>query len=259
MNAAIWAEVLKARRSRLQWTTGIAFTIAACFGGLVMFILQDVGRARALGLLGTKAALTGGTADWPGYFALLSQTVAVGGTLLFGLVVVWVFGREFSQDTAKDLLALPTPRAAIVAAKFEVTAVWCLLLSLYTYGLGLAIGAAIGLPGWSLPVAAGGLVKLVLTTVMTIALVTPFALGASAGRGYLAGVAAMFAATFLAQVVALLGYGRFFPWSVPALFAGTAGSEGELPGPVGYALVVLVAVLGTAGTTMWWNRADHDR
>ncbi|GLY44494.1 hypothetical protein Amsp01_105170 [Amycolatopsis sp. NBRC 101858] len=116
MNAAVWAEVLKARRSRLPWTTGLAFTIAAGFGGLVMFILQDVRRARALGLLGTKAALTGGTADWPGYFALLAQTIAVAGTLLFGLVVVWVFGREFSQNTAKDLLALPTPRAAIVAA-----------------------------------------------------------------------------------------------------------------------------------------------
>lgn len=255
MNAALWAEVLKARRSRLPWTTGLAFTIAAGFGGLVMFILQDVHRARALGLLGTKAALTGGTADWPGYFALLSQTISVGGTLLFGLVVVWMFGREFSQDTAKDLLALPTPRAAIVGAKFGVTAVWCLLLSIYTYGLGLAIG----LPGWSLPVAAGGLGKLLLTAVMTIALVTPFALAASAGRGYLTGVAAMFAATFLAQVVALLGYGRFFPWSVPALFAGTAGAEGELPGPVGYALVALVAVVGTASTIVWWNRADHDR
>lgn len=259
MNAAIWAEVLKARRSRLPWTTGLAFTIAAGFGGLVMFILQDLRRAHALGLLGTKAALTGGTADWPGYFALLSQTVAVGGTLLFGLVVVWVFGREFSQDTAKDLLALPTPRTTIVGAKFGVTAVWCLLLAVYCSLLGLVIGTAIGLPGWSSAAAATGLVKLLLTAVMTIALVTPFALAASAGRGYLAGVAAMFAATFLAQVVTLLGYGRFFPWSVPALFAGAAGPEGELPGLLGYGLVVLVGVLGVTGTAVWWKRADQDR
>jgi ABC-2 type transport system permease protein len=256
---AVWAEVLKARRSRLPWTTGLAFTIAAGFGGLVMFILQDVRRARALGLLGTKAALTGGTADWPGYFALLSQTIAVGGTLLFGLVVVWVFGREFSQDTAKDLLALPTPRTTIVGAKFGVTAAWCLLLTLYTYLLGLVIGTAIGLTGWTLATAGTGLVKVLLTAVMTITLVTPFALAASAGRGYLAGVAAMFAATFLAQVVTLLGYGRFFPWSVPALFAGTAGPEGDLPGPVGYGLVVLAGVLGTTGTAAWWNHADQDR
>ena len=72
-------EVLKARRSRVPWVTVAAFTIAALFGGLVMFILQDLQRARALGLLGTKAALAGGNADWPAYFALLAQTVAVGG------------------------------------------------------------------------------------------------------------------------------------------------------------------------------------
>ena len=256
---AIAAELLKARRSRLPWVTAVAFTIAAGFGGLVMFILQDLRRARALGLLGAKASLTGGTADWPGYFALLAQTIAVGGTLLFGLIVVWVFGREFSQGTAKDLLALPTPRTAIVGAKFGVVAAWSLLLTLYTSLLGLAIGSAIGLTGWSTTTAAAGLANLLLTAAMTIALVTPFALAASAGRGYLAGVAAMFVVTFLAQVITLLGYGRYFPWSVPALFAGTAGPQGDLPGPLGYALVVLVGVLGTTGTAAWWKLADQDR
>src|SRR5438552_1987956 len=114
MKAAVWAELLKARRSRLPWLTALAFTIVAVFGGLVMFILQNLDRARSLGLLGTKAALAGGTADWPAYLALLAQSVAVGGFLVFGLVVVWLFGREFSQRTVKDLLALPTPRTTIV-------------------------------------------------------------------------------------------------------------------------------------------------
>lgn len=259
MRAAGWAELLKIRRARLPWVTVLAFTVAAAFCGLVMFILQDLSRARALGLLGTKAALTGGAADWPAYFALLSQAIAVGGTMLFGLAVVWVFGREFSQDTAKDLLALPTPRRAVVGAKFAVTACWCLLLTLYTYGLGLVIGAAIGLAGWSPAVAGHGLLELLLTSIMTIALVTPFAFAASAGRGYLAGIAAMFSATFLAQVIAVLGYGRYFPWSVPALYAGTAGPGSDPPGPLGYVLVALAGLAGVAGTIRWWQRADQDR
>jgi hypothetical protein len=56
-----------------------------------------------MGLIGDKAQLGGGTADWPGYFALLAQTVAVGGVRVFGLIMVWLFGREFSDRTAKDL------------------------------------------------------------------------------------------------------------------------------------------------------------
>jgi ABC-2 type transport system permease protein len=108
MREVIWSEALKARRSRLPWVTAAAFAVAAAVGGLLMFILQDPARARAMGLLGTKAQLAGGTADWPGYLALLAQITAVGGTLIFGVVAIWTFGREFSDHTAKDLLALPS-------------------------------------------------------------------------------------------------------------------------------------------------------
>ncbi|HET6706946.1 ABC transporter permease, partial [Amycolatopsis sp.] len=197
--------------------------------------------------------------DWTAYFALLGQIVAVGGAVLFGLVVVWLFGREFSQDTAKDLLALPTARTTIVGAKFTVAAGWSLLLAGYLCLLGLLIGAVIGLPGWSAAVALTGLAKLLVTAVLTILLVTPFALAASVGRGYLPGVAAMIAAVFLAQVVALLGYGRYFPWSVPALYSGIAGPGGDPPGPLGFGLVVLVGVAGIGATAAWWRHADHDR
>ncbi|MFF1607586.1 hypothetical protein ACFVYA_07360 [Amycolatopsis sp. NPDC058278] len=74
--------------------TVLAFTVAAGFGGLVMFILQDISRAHTLGLLGTKAALTGGSADWPAYSALLAQTITVGGSVLFGVIAV-----EFREST----------------------------------------------------------------------------------------------------------------------------------------------------------------
>ncbi|MEV7099621.1 ABC transporter permease [Amycolatopsis sp. NPDC051045] len=257
--AAIRVELLKARRSRLPWVTAAAFTVAGAFGGLIMFILQDLRRARSLGLLGTKASLTGGIADWPAYFTLLAQTVAVGGALLFGLLVVWLFGREFSQDTVKDLLALPTARTTIVGAKFAVATAWSLLLACYLFVLGLLIGTVIGLPGWSAEGALHGLADLLVTTVLTVLLVTPFALAASAGRGYLAGVAAMIAAVFSAQVVALLGYGRYFPWSVPALYTQLAGPDRDPPGVLGFALVALVGVAGIVATAAWWRFADNDR
>lgn len=100
----------------------LAFVVAAGVDALFMFILADPQRARALGLLGAKAQLVNGTADWPTYFGLLAQTVAVGGTIVFGLIIVWTFRREFSDHTVKDLLVLPTPRTAIVSAKFVVVA-----------------------------------------------------------------------------------------------------------------------------------------
>ena len=257
MTEALWVEVLKVRRSRLPWLSLLAFAVVAAVGGLFMFILADPDRARSMGLLGTKAQTLTGTADWPTYLSFLAQAVAVGGTMVFGLVVIWVFGREFSDHTAKDLLALPTARTTIVAAKFTVTGVWSLVLAIETYLLGLPIGAALRLPGWSGRTALHGLGVLLLTAVMTVLLVTPLALAASAGRGYLAAVGLMFAVVFSAQIVAVLGYGGWYPWSVPALYSGLAGPDKPVPGPVGYVLVVLVGLAGTAATAFWWRTADQ--
>jgi ABC-2 type transport system permease protein len=257
MAEALWTELMKVRRSRLPLVSVLAFVVAAGVGGLFMFILADQRRARALGLLGAKAQLAGGSADWPTYFAFLAQAVAVGGTMIYGLIVVWIFGREFSDHTIKDLLALPTSRTAVVAAKFTVTGGWCVLLAGQTYVLGLAIGAGLRLPGWSAHTALHGLTVLLLTAAMTVALIAPFALAASIGRGYLSAVGTIFAAVFVAQVVALLGYGQYFPWSVPALYSGLAGPDRPAPGPVGYLLVVAVGVAGISATVAWWRTADQ--
>ena len=257
MREALWAELVKLRRSRLPWVSVLAFTIVAAVGGLFMFILADPARARSLGLLGAKAQLAAGTADWPTYFGFLGQAVAVGGTLVFGLIVIWIVGREFSDHTVKDLLALPTSRTAVVAAKFAVTGVWCVLLAGYTYLLGLVIGTVLGLSGWSAGTAGRGLGVLLATAAMTVLLITPFALAASAGRGYLAAVGVMFGTVFTAQIIALLGYGAYFPWSVPALYASIAGADQPAPGLLGYLLVVAVGTAGVFATAAWWRNADQ--
>lgn len=254
---AFSVELLKARRSRLPWITSLAFAIATAVCGLFMFILQDPDRARSLGLLGAKGQLAGATADWPGFLGLLAQATAVGGLLIFGLTTIWIFGREFSDHTAKDLLALPTPRRSIVAAKFAVAGTWSLALAVQTSVLGLAVGATLSMPGWSFHVAADGVLRLLLTAAMTAGLTTWFAVAASIGRGYLPAVGAMFLALFLAQIVAALGYGDTFPWSVPSLYAGLAGPDQTAPGPTGYTLLLLVTASGAITTAAWWRHADH--
>ena len=255
MMAAIVTEAIKLRRSRLWWITAVAFTVAAGVGGLFMFIGQDQQRARALGLLGTKTQLADVVADWPGFFALLGQIVAVGGSLIFGTLVIWIFGREYSDHTVKDLLALPTSRTAIVAGKFTVVAGWCLGLTGYLFGLGLVVGAALRLPGWSAGVAMHGLGRLVLAAALAVVLTPVYALAASVGRGYLAGIGALFVVVFLSQVVTVLGYGAWFPFAMPALASGIAGQAP--PGVVSYLLVVVVSAGAGAGTVGWWRWADQ--
>src|SRR4030095_14516091 len=122
--SALWAEALKARRSKVPLLAAIGFTLAPLMDGLFMFIMKDPQRARDMGLLSVKAQLAMTTAEWTTFFSVLTQAVAVGGAIVFSIVTAWMFGREFSDHTAKDLMALPTSREVIVTAKLITISAW---------------------------------------------------------------------------------------------------------------------------------------
>lgn len=255
--AALWSEILKARRSRVPWLTALGFSLAPLMGGLFMVILEDPVRARSWGLVSAKAQLQAGVADWPTFLGLLAQATAIGGAMLFSLVTTWVFGREFSDRAAKELLALPTPREAIVGAKLLVIALWAVGLAVLVLGLGLGVGALVGLPGWSVPLLWRGAGDLLAAAGLTLALMPPVALLASGGRGYLPPLGWAILMVFLAQIMAAIGWGDWFPWSVPALFSGLAGPRAAQVGPHSYVLVALTSAAGLAGTFAWWRFADQ--
>ncbi len=257
--SSLWAETLKMRRSKVPLFTAIGFSIAPLMGGLFMIILKDPEAARSMGLISTKAQLMAGVADWPTLFNILSQAVAVGGGILFAIVTTWVFGREFSDRTAKELLALPTSREAIVAAKFVVVAVWTFLLSLWVLLFGLIVGKLVVIPGWSEALLRRASVDLLGAAVLTIALLPFVALLASMGRGYLPPFGWMILITVLSQIAAITGWGDWFPWSVPALFSGAAGPRAELMGMHSYLIVILASMVGLAATFHWWRSADQTK
>lgn len=236
--------------------TAAAFAMTPLVATLFMYILKDPTRARSMGLLSTKAQLVG-VADWPTLLGLLAQSTAVGGLLVMAMAMSWLFGREFSDRTAPNLLATSTPRAAIVMAKFLVFAVWAAGLVAIVPLIGMAGGALVGLPGWSPDVARRGLSDVLLAGGMTAAITTPVALLASAGRGYLAPLGWALLTMALSQVVSVTGWGSWFPWAVPSLYAGLAGERSVQLGPHSYILVVLLGATGAAATVTWWLRADH--
>lgn len=257
ISQAIWVELLKARRSKMPLLTAFGFSLAPFAGGFFMIVLKDPDLARRLGIISAKAQIVAGSADWPTYLGLLAQSIAIGGILLFGLIGSWVFGREYSDHTLKDLLALPTLRSAIVLAKFVVVMLWSAGLTVVIYLIGLGVGAVVALPPATIEIFAQGTITLAITAFLTIALVTPIAFFASAGRGYLPPMGAAILALILAQVIAAAGWGEYFPWSVPALRAGMAGPEYAHLGMISYVIVILSSLVGMIGTLVWWELADQ--
>ena len=256
--AALWAEALKAYRSRVIGLSIAVVTILPLVDGLFMLILKNPERARQMGLIGAKAQLVAGTADWPSFFYVLVMTGIAGG-ILFDFLAVWTFGREFSDHTVKELLALPTPRGTIVAAKFVLLAVWTQTLALWIFGLGLVIGNAVDIPGGSAHLNLISFGIFMSVAFLNLLLVPWVGYIASLGRGYLPSMSWIIFTLASAQLLQVMGWGEWYPWAVPALAGTLAGPKGGSIGVHSLAMVLAACVAGLAATFVWWRSADQAR
>ncbi|HXZ05400.1 MAG TPA: ABC transporter permease [Ktedonobacteraceae bacterium] len=252
---AVWIELRKATRSRMPLFTALGFLVVACGLAFLMFIYKYPSLARSIGLISAKANLAGGAATWPYYLGILGQALAAAGLLLFSLVESWVFGREWADGTLKDLLAVPVARATLLLAKFLVVVLWSLLLTAMLVLVSFLLGAVIGLSQGTPEVFWHGTVTLAVAACLVIVDVFPFAFFASVGRGYLLPIGVTLLLLVIGNVVAIAGWGSYFPWAVPALYAGFT-SRGNLDA-ASYLLVLLAGLAGLAGTYLWWKYADQ--
>ncbi|TCP55009.1 ABC-2 type transport system permease protein [Tamaricihabitans halophyticus] len=219
MNAVFRVEVRKLVRSPV----GVIASVALVGGTLVL--LGGITAALASGNPDLVAKLgPAATRDWAGLLSSAAQVTAAGGLLGCGVVLAWLFGREFADGTITGLFALPVSRGRIALGKLAVYAVWVVGLSLLlTLGL-LGLGALLGYGGptggaWA------ALGRQLLLGVLTGAVATPIAWVATVTRSLLAGVGCAIGLVVVSQVAVLAGAGAWLPLAGPALWAMSHGTE----------------------------------
>jgi len=196
-----------------------------------------------------------GTLGWNGLLAGATQITAVVSILGFGIVLAWMFGREFVEGTITGLFALPPGRAKIALAKLTVYTLWAIIVS-FALTLGvliLGLAFSYGLPragDWA------ALGRLFILGVLSTGLAVPIAWFATLARSLLAAVGCTIALVVTAQVGALAGAGGWMPFAAPALWAmsnGTAVTAAQLG--VTLAIPLVFAILSCAA----WSRLQLDR
>ncbi len=255
---ALWAEILKAWKSRILWGTVIFFIVVPGMMSLIMFAQMHPEISAKLGIIGDKAEMMKfGDASWPSFFKLLMMGLAGIGPVGIGFVTSWIFGREFSENTFKDIIVLPISRHYIVMAKFVVVAMWSVLLSIIFYAVSLLIGFSMELPEFSKQALSQNVVIFTITTLLNITLCTPVAFFACYSRGYLVPFGFVILTLIMANFSGLLGLGPYFPWSIPGLIGMPPGTEGMELTIASYIILILSSLLGLLGTLAFWRFADH--
>lgn len=178
--------------------------------GLFTAMMKYPERFKNLGLISAKIEMMR-IMDWSSYFMSLSQVISVGGFLIFRFTTSWVFGREYSDKTMIDLLALPIKRDTIILSKFIVIALWSYVISIFALLLGMLAGKLIGLAGWNSITVFKGMFTFGYYTTLTVLLSTPVAFFACLGRGYLSPLAFIIFTILFSQLGSALNLGKYIP------------------------------------------------
>lgn len=248
--AVLATEFLKLRRCKVTWLSLAALSLGPCGIALFMWIVREPGRAAQLGLLGAKADLVGFDATWPTSFSVLALVVGIGGMLVLSFIVAWVFGREYADATAKNMLALPVGRHIFVLAKLVVVAAWWAVLVAAVLAEAMAIGLLLDLPGLTADLAIGGVRNALLAAGVAFLLAPAGAWITTAGRGYMPPLAFALAMLALGNLFARTGWAVWFPWSIAPLLVGMMAKPAASLPPGSYVVLTLTFLAGIAATVL---------
>jgi ABC-2 type transport system permease protein len=250
-------EFLKLRRSKVTWGSLAGLSTGPLAIALFMWIVREPGRAAQLGLFGTKANLSGLSATWPSFLSVLTMIVGVGGLLLLAFIVAYVFGREYAEGTAKNMLALPVGREWFVVAKLIVAAVWWLILVVVVLVEALVIGSVLGLPGFSVGLVASAVGNALLAAGIAYLLAPMVAWITILGRGYMPPLAFAIATLALGDVFTHTGWAPWFPYSIIPLLIGMVGKPVTVLPLGSLAVVALTFAAGVTGAILQIRHADN--
>lgn len=252
----LYGEFIKMMRSPVFWVSCCVVSIMPLMMGFMMFVLKHPETAANMGLITAKADISGMTPDWPSFLSIFTQGFAGMETVIFGFIAAWVFGREYTDRTLKDILALPVSRYSLAAGKFAVFIVWGYILFCVAFMLMLVSGNITGLAQWDAPLVKASLERLLMCTMLTLLLNFVTAFAACVTRGVLAAVAFIVLAAVTINFANVLGFGDVYPWSIPMGYASIPLSGGDI-NPAGIIIVAVTGIAGAAGTFLWWRYADQ--
>ena len=248
-------ELLKLKRLKIVWITFGLFAFIPLMFGLMLYISMHPESAANVGMFALKAKMFGSN-DWSGYVTAIIQAGAGLGFIGTGFVFSYIFGREYTDKTFKDLLALPISRTYFIIAKSILGIIWSFLLFVTLITIGIIVGKVLGVQG-NFNEVFNYCSQYFKMTVSTILVSLPITYFASKSQGIIAPLGFCILTLIFSNLIVTMGIGTYFPWAIPGLIGMNIKSVGLQVNYISYIILFVTGIIGFVMTVQYWNKADH--
>ncbi|WP_077603562.1 ABC transporter permease [Oceanobacillus sojae] len=182
-------------------------------------------------------------------------TVLIIGVPLYGVVTTYLFNREYTENTLKNLLTIPVSRVSFIISKTLLLFLWIMMLSIIAWGLTLFLGMLTQFDGLSSSLLLDSLKQFSTGGILLFVLSTPIILVTLVTKNYVPTIIFTVVITLINVMAGNSEHRGLFPWAA----AGDISNQTLPPTyPVEYSYIIIAttALIGFISMFVYFKKTD---
>ncbi|PDX97525.1 ABC transporter permease [Bacillus pseudomycoides] len=182
-------------------------------------------------------------------------TVLIIGIPLYGVVTAYLFNREYTEDTLKNLLTIPVSRINFIISKFILLFVWIMMLTIVAWGLTLLLGLLGNFSGFSSSLLLQSLIKFLMCGGFLFILSTPIVLLTLVMKTYVPPIILTIVITMINVMTANSEHKDLFPWAATIDIVNNE-LQPTYPPEYSYIIIAATSIIGFITTIFYFKKVD---
>ncbi|SFD69820.1 bacitracin transport system permease protein [Bacillus sp. 491mf] len=182
-------------------------------------------------------------------------TLLVIGVPLYGVVTAYLFNREYTENTLKNLLTIPVSRIRFIISKFILLFIWIMILTMVSWGLTLLLGLLGSFPGLSNALILQSFMKFLIGGGFLFILSTPIVFLTLIMKTYVSPIILTIVITMINVMTANSEHKDLFPWAATIDIVNNK-LQPTYPPEYSYVIIAATAIIGFIATIFYFKRVD---
>ncbi|WP_066193474.1 MULTISPECIES: ABC transporter permease [Gracilibacillus] len=237
MVSLLWTECLKLKRSSMLLISILGATVAPFVVVVASYISEETILFDQL------------------FFQVNLYTVLIIGVPLYGVVTTYLFHREYTENTLKNLLTIPVSRLSFMVSKMMLLFIWISLLTALAWCLTAGIGLLLQFDGWSTSLLLASLQQFVTGGVLLFILSTPIIFVTLVMKNYVPTIIFTIIITLINVMAGNSEHRGLFPWAAAGDIANQT-LPATYPAEYSYTMIAITALAGAVMMIAYFQKTD---
>ena len=182
-------------------------------------------------------------------------TVLIIGVPLYGVVTTYLFNREYTENTLKNILTIPVSRMSFIMSKTLLLFMWIMMLTVIAWGITLVLGLLMQFNGLSSSMLTESIKQFSIGGILLFILSSPIILVTLVMKNYVPTIIFTVVITLINVMGGNSEHRALFPWTAAGDIANHT-LPSTYPPEYSYIAITATALTGFIAIIVYFKKVD---